>query len=78
MQERTSIQIEKATKERLQSHGKMGDSFDTLINRILDQMGTKEQQPDEVPWVGIPVFQEKEKDTEHPPNTSYVGYANPT
>ena len=41
MIDRTSIQIEKATKERLQSHGKMGDSFDSLINRILDQIEGK-------------------------------------
>jgi len=38
MQDRTSIQIERTTKDRLQKHGKMGDSFDSLINRILDSL----------------------------------------
>ena len=31
-----NIKIHEGTHERLQSHGNMGESFDDLINRILD------------------------------------------
>ena len=31
-----NIKIHKDTHERLKSHGNMGESFDDLINRILD------------------------------------------
>jgi len=33
-----SIRISKKTKERLESFGKMGEDFDKLINRILDEI----------------------------------------
>jgi hypothetical protein len=38
MPDYTTIQLTRETKDRLQSYGKMGDSFDSLINRILDQI----------------------------------------
>jgi len=31
-----NIKVHEDTHERLQSHGNMGESFDDLINRILD------------------------------------------
>ena len=31
-----TITISRATHERIKSHGKMGQTFDTLINQILD------------------------------------------
>jgi hypothetical protein len=40
-----NIKIHKETHERLQSHGNMGESFDDLINRILDDW--EEQETDE-------------------------------
>lgn len=36
MPEYKNIKIHKDTHERLKSHGNMGESFDELINRILD------------------------------------------
>lgn len=32
-----NIKLREETYERLQKHGKMSDSFDDLINRILDE-----------------------------------------
>lgn len=32
-----TIKLKKETYERLRSHGNMGESFDDLINRILDE-----------------------------------------
>ncbi len=40
-----NIKIHEDTHERLQSHGNMGESFDDLINRILDDW--EEQQEDD-------------------------------
>jgi hypothetical protein len=34
----TTITLRESTKERLQKHGNMGESFDELLNRILDQI----------------------------------------
>lgn len=52
MPDYTTIQVTRETKDRLQSHGKMGDSFDSLINKILDQIdGIEETQ---VPTLGLP------------------------
>lgn len=36
MHDYKNIKIHEETHERLQSHGNMGESFDDLINRILD------------------------------------------
>ncbi len=42
-----NIKIHQETHERLQSHGDMGESFDDLINRILDDWEKQEQESDE-------------------------------
>lgn len=34
----TSIHIKKTTKGRLQQHGTVADSFDSLLNSILDHL----------------------------------------
>ena len=33
----TTIRIEKSTKDRLESIGKMSDTYDTVINRLIDE-----------------------------------------
>ena len=40
-----NIKIHEGTHERLKSHGNMGESFDDLINRILDDW--EDQQEDQ-------------------------------
>ena len=35
--ETTTIKIKPGTIERLKALGKMGDSYDTVINRLLDE-----------------------------------------
>ena len=42
-----NIKIHEDTHERLKSHGNMGESFDDLINRILDDWEEQEQGDDE-------------------------------
>ena len=32
----TTIRVKRSTKERLMKHGRMGETFDQLLNRILD------------------------------------------
>ncbi len=39
----TTIHVKETTRQRLLKHGKMGDSFDKLINHILDQLESKER-----------------------------------
>ncbi|WP_363464996.1 DUF7557 family protein [Halogeometricum borinquense] len=41
-----SIKVYESTYDRLQSHGNMGESFDDLINRILDiyENGSKDTE----------------------------------
>jgi len=34
----TTIRVRKTTKKRLESHGRMNESFDDLINRVLDEL----------------------------------------
>ncbi len=34
---KTTQKLEEATLERLRDHGKMGDSFDKVANRVLDK-----------------------------------------
>lgn len=34
----TTIPLTKATRDRLRSAGKKGESYDTLINRLLDAL----------------------------------------
>ena len=38
---RKNLNVSDDTYERLKSHGKFGESFDELINRILDVMEDK-------------------------------------
>lgn len=42
-----NIKIRKSTHERLQKHGNMDESFDDLINRILDDWEDQESEGDE-------------------------------
>ena len=42
-----NIKIHEETHERLKSHGNMGESFNDLINRILDDWEEQEQKGDE-------------------------------
>jgi len=37
----TTIPITKKTKERLKKYGKMGETWDSLLNRILDECKKK-------------------------------------
>lgn len=39
-----NIKIHEDTHERLKSHGNMGESFDDLINRILDDWEEEESE----------------------------------
>lgn len=41
MEKTTTIRVKEKTKERLESHGKMNESFDDLINRILNELEKK-------------------------------------
>jgi hypothetical protein len=34
----TTQKLGKVTLERLRGHGKMGDSFDSVVNRLLDEV----------------------------------------
>jgi len=38
-----AIRISEKTKERLQEHGKMGEDFDSLINRLLNKLEKNEK-----------------------------------
>lgn len=38
MDEITTIPLRKGTRARLKALGRKGESYDTLVNRILDQM----------------------------------------
>ncbi|MAF50722.1 MAG: hypothetical protein CMH64_01395 [Nanoarchaeota archaeon] len=39
-----TLRISDKTKERLQEHGKMGEDFDNLINRLLDTLEKHERK----------------------------------
>jgi len=34
----TTVPMSKATRDRLKKKGKKGESYDTLLNRLLDQL----------------------------------------
>jgi hypothetical protein len=36
----TTLMVKKTTRDRLMSYGGMGDTYDSLINRTLDQIDT--------------------------------------
>ena len=35
---KTTQKLDEETLERLREHGKMGDSFDSVVNRLLDEV----------------------------------------
>jgi len=43
LKNKTSVSIEKETMERLKQLGKKGDSYDEIINRLIDEHGHKEK-----------------------------------
>jgi len=48
MIEQTTGKLTKSTLRRLKEHGKMGDSFDNAVNRVLDEVeGIDEEEEDE-------------------------------
>jgi len=45
--EQTTGKLSKSTLRRLKEHGKMGDSFDNAVNRVLDEVeGFDDEDPD--------------------------------
>ena len=44
---KTTQKLEEETLERLRDHGKMGDSFDSVVNRLLDEIETEDFEEDE-------------------------------
>ena len=41
---KTTQKLEETTLERLRDHGKMGDSFNGVLNRLLDKIDDLEDQ----------------------------------
>ena len=35
---KTTMKLSKETHDRLKEHGKMGDSFEDVVNRLLDEV----------------------------------------
>ena len=44
---KTTQKLEEETLERLRDHGKMGDSFDSVVNRLLDEIESEDEEIDE-------------------------------
>jgi len=44
---KTTQKLEEETLERLRDHGKMGDSFNGVLNRLLDKIDDLETQLEE-------------------------------
>ena len=42
----TTMKIKKETLERLREHGRMGDSFEQVVNRLLDDAEELEAEPE--------------------------------
>jgi len=40
----TTQKLGKVTLERLRVHGKMGDSFDGVVNRLLDEVESEDEE----------------------------------
>lgn len=38
MTDYTTIAVQKSTKERIKSHGQKGDTFDQILNKLLDKL----------------------------------------
>jgi len=46
--QQTTGKLSKSTLRRLKEHGKMGDSFDNAVNRVLDEVeGLNEEDKEE-------------------------------
>ncbi len=43
----TTQKLKKETLERLRDHGKMGDSFDSVVNKLLDEVDDEDFEEDE-------------------------------
>jgi len=43
----TTMKIKKETLARLREHGRMGDSFEQVVNRLLDDAEELEAEPEE-------------------------------
>lgn len=43
----TTIQVTETTRKRIRSMGNMGDSYDTVINRIIDELHKVKVRDDE-------------------------------
>ncbi len=41
----TTMKVKRETLDRLKDHGKMGDSFETVVNRLLDDIEGYENEP---------------------------------
>ena len=40
----TTMRVSTATLERLKKHGDFGDTYDTIINKLLDKIESKQDQ----------------------------------
>jgi len=47
MMEQTTGKLSKSTLRRLKEHGKMGDSFDNAVNRVLDEVEAIDEEDKE-------------------------------
>jgi len=43
----STIKLSKDTQERLREYGRMGDSFENVVNRLLDEAEEMECEPSE-------------------------------
>ena len=43
----TTMKLKRETLERLKEHGRMGDSFEQVVNRLLDDAEELEAEPEE-------------------------------
>ena len=45
MSEITTIKVSKETARRLKCHGRMGDSFETVVTKMIDDIEDSECEP---------------------------------
>ena len=45
MSEITTIKVSKTTAKRLKCHGRMGDSFDTVVSKMIERIEDTECEP---------------------------------
>ena len=43
----TTMKLSRETLDRLKEHGRMGDSFEQVVNRLLDDAEELEAEPEE-------------------------------